>query len=115
MLAGASTAPASQKRLTDRQIAARAVLKPADIRARLDRRRPAAGDLVPRPDRRPRRAGGRPARAAARVTAKYTIGGADLVFVRAGRGISLGAFVDVISPFDEALRAELTATQVGRL
>ena len=39
----------------------------------------------------------------------------DLVFVRSGRAISLGAFVDVQRPFDDALRTDLTAKPVGRL
>lgn len=39
----------------------------------------------------------------------------DLVFVRADRGISLGLFIDVFSPFDTDLREQLTATSVRRL
>lgn len=39
----------------------------------------------------------------------------DLVFVRADRGISLGLFIDVLSPFDSDLREHLTATRVRRL
>ena len=39
----------------------------------------------------------------------------DLVFVRADRGISLGLFIDVLSPFDSDLREQLTATSVRRL
>jgi len=39
----------------------------------------------------------------------------DLIFVRADRGISLGLFIDALSPFDEDLQAQLTATSVRRL
>jgi hypothetical protein len=39
----------------------------------------------------------------------------DLVFVRADRGISLGLFIDVVSPLDGDLREQLTATSVRRL
>ena len=40
---------------------------------------------------------------------------ADFVFVRVGRGIALFAFVDLLTPFDADLRAELTRTVVARL
>ena len=39
----------------------------------------------------------------------------DMVFVRSDRGLSLGLFIDVVSPFDNDLREQLTATSVGRL
>ena len=40
---------------------------------------------------------------------------ADMVFVRSDRGLSLGLFIDVVSPFDSDLREQLTATSAQRL
>lgn len=60
-------------------------------------------------------------RATERVSAVITSDGTeldlyvDLVYVRTGRGLSLGVFINVATPFDEALRRQLTTTQVGRL
>jgi hypothetical protein len=39
----------------------------------------------------------------------------DLVFVRAGRGLSLNLFVNALAPFDAPLRDQLTAATVDRL
>ena len=39
----------------------------------------------------------------------------DLVFVRAGRGISLNLFVNALAPFEDALRDQLLAATVARL
>jgi hypothetical protein len=39
----------------------------------------------------------------------------DLVYVRTRRALALGQFIDVSTPFDETLRAQLTAAQVRRL
>lgn len=61
-------------------------------------------------------------RNAARVTVPLTTAEgvdvdlvADMVFVRSDRGLSLGLFIDVVSPFDSDLREQLTATSVQRL
>jgi hypothetical protein len=40
---------------------------------------------------------------------------ADLMFVRAGRAISLGVYMSPYDPFDEDLRAELAAKAANRL
>jgi hypothetical protein len=40
---------------------------------------------------------------------------ADLMFVRAGRAISLGLYMSVYDPFDEDLRAELSDKAANRL
>jgi hypothetical protein len=59
--------------------------------------------------------------AGARVTLPITADGLDvdvtidLVFVRAGRGLSLNLFVNALAPFDPALRDKLVAATVGRL
>lgn len=61
------------------------------------------------------------ARAASRVTIPVSADGidvdvlVDLVFIRVGRGLSLGLFVDTFSPFDEDLRGDLSAKTVRRL
>ena len=39
----------------------------------------------------------------------------DLVFVRVGRAVTTLVFIDVLSPFDEDLRAQLTRKVVGRM
>jgi hypothetical protein len=58
---------------------------------------------------------------AARVTLPITAQGLDvdvaidLVFVRAGRALSLNLFVNALAPFDPALRDRLTAATVERL
>jgi hypothetical protein len=60
-------------------------------------------------------------RAAGRVTLPVSAQGQnvdvilDLIFVRAGRGMAIMIFVDVLSPFDEDLRADLTGKVVRRL
>ena len=59
--------------------------------------------------------------AAARVTLPIKAQGLevnvtiDLVFVRAGRALSLNLFVNALAPFEAALRDRLTAATVGRL
>lgn len=56
-----------------------------------------------------------------RVTLPLSVGGFDVdltvdyAFVRVGRGVALLAFADVLTPFDEDLRAELTSKVVRRL
>ena len=58
---------------------------------------------------------------AARVTLPISAQGLDvnvsidLVFVRAGRALSLNLFVNALAPFDETLRDRLTAASVDRL
>jgi hypothetical protein len=58
---------------------------------------------------------------AARITVAFTANDVDadlvidLIYVRVGRGLSLGLFRDVFSPLDEQLRAKLTATSADRL
>ena len=60
-------------------------------------------------------------RDASRITFPVTSEGteldvfADYVVVRAGRGLALLTFIDVLSPFDEELGAELTSRVVRRL
>jgi hypothetical protein len=39
----------------------------------------------------------------------------ELVFVRVGRGLALGFFVDALGPVDKTVRRDLTAKQVDRL
>jgi len=56
-----------------------------------------------------------------RVTLPLSVGGlaldltVDYAFVRVGRGVALLAFADVLTPFDEDLRADLTSKVVRRL
>ena len=58
---------------------------------------------------------------AARVTLPITAEGVaadlivDLVFVRIGRALSLSLFLNVATPFDPALRGQLTAATARRL
>ena len=60
-------------------------------------------------------------RDAARITVPVMSEGVDLdvivdmVFVQAARGLTLTLFIGVLTPFDEDLRDELTATSVRRL
>jgi hypothetical protein len=39
----------------------------------------------------------------------------DLVYIRIGRALALGAFLDALGPFDKTTRAELIGKQVERL
>jgi hypothetical protein len=56
-----------------------------------------------------------------RVTLPLSVGGFDVdltvdyAFVRVGRGVALLAFADVLTPFDEDLRADLTSKVARRL
>jgi hypothetical protein len=56
-----------------------------------------------------------------RVTLPLSVGGFDVdltvdyVFVRVGRGVALLVFADVLTPFDEDLRADLTSKVVRRV
>jgi hypothetical protein len=60
-------------------------------------------------------------RDAGRITVPVTSQGVDVdvivdvVFVRAGRGMTITLFMDLISSFDADLRDQLTATSVRRL